>query len=347
MKQKNKNNRQCYAVTPVISAALVIFDVTTAMGSFLLVGMPYINDLKRDGNFQDLEVLCSIVVDNIDDITVSKPGEQKVIPFTVDKGSISTNKDEYDKTIVTYSNESNAAYDFNVTGLDDGDYQFNISFPGGNQGQFTADIHWIYGELAGHSIEGVPVASDGTVTMPAEEQKLTGTVEIFINDTDNFDSLVGKIWLFDSNFLTCELASGETPYVISIEKGGLVYTDDQQISRVERPFGLNAEGGFLQMKIVQLKSLKSFSISGSNVHTKISANSVINNLREMNRLYFIKIQFHGHNAQTWITHINNSYDEFVPVFDSNTLFYAPSNPSVTPNGVWMAFSNSLIEINVL
>jgi len=67
----------------------------------------------------------------------------------------------------------------------------------------------------------------------------------------------------------------------------------------------------------------------------------------MNRLYFIKIQFHGHNAQTWINYIDNQYDEFVPVFDSNTLFYAPSNPSVTPNGVWMAFSNSLIEINVL
>jgi len=134
-----------------------------------------------------------------------------------------------------------------VTGLDDGDHQFNIIFnPGVNYGQFTAHIHWIYGELAGHSIEGVSVASNGTVTMPAEEQKLTGTVEIFINDIDNSDSLVGKIWLFDSNFLTCELTSGETPYVISIEKGGLVYIDDQQISRVERPFGLNAEGDFLQ-----------------------------------------------------------------------------------------------------
>jgi len=344
MKQKNKNNRQCYAVTPVISASLVIFVVVTAIGSFMLVGMPYVNDLEREGNFQDLEVLCSIVVDNIDDITVNKPGEQKVIPFTVDKGSISTNKDEYDKTIVTYSNESNAAYDFNVTGLDDGDHCFNVLFgAGGNNGLINAHVHWIDGNSAGHR-EDVWVEPDGYVQMSSE---LAGTVEIFLNDTDvTSDFLVGKIWLFDSNFLTCELTSGETPYVISIEKGGIVYTDDQQISRVERPFNLNAEDDFLQMKIVQLKSLKSFSISGSNVHTKISTNSIINEVREMNRLYFIKIQFHGHNAQTWITHINNNYDEFVPI-NSNTLSYDPSNPSVNPNGVWMAFSNSLIEINVL
>jgi len=72
MNQKNKNNRQCYAVTPVISASLVIFIVTAAIGSFMLVGMPYINDLKRDGNFQDLEVLCGVVVDNIDDILVNR-----------------------------------------------------------------------------------------------------------------------------------------------------------------------------------------------------------------------------------------------------------------------------------
>jgi len=345
MKQKNKNNRQCYAVTPVISASLVIFIVVTTISSFLLVGMPYINDLERDGNFQDLEVLCSVVADNIDDITVNKPGEQKVIPFTVDKGSISVNKDEYDKTIVTYSNQSDGKYDFNVEGLDDGDHCFKILFAaGGNNGLINAHVHWIDGESAGHR-EDVMVDPNGDVQMSSE---LTGTVEIFLNDTDvALGFLVGKIWLFDSNFLTCELTSGETPYVISIEKGGLVYTDDQQISRVERPFNLNAEDDNLQMKIVQLKSLKSFSISGSNVHTKISANSVINDLREMKRLYFIKLQFHGHNAQTWINYIDNQYDEFVPIFDSNTLFYAPSDPSVTPNGVWIAFSNSLIEINVL
>jgi len=354
MNWRNKNNRQCYAVTPILGASLVIFIVTTAIGSFLLVGMPYINNLESEGNFQDLEVLCSVVVDNIDDITVNKPGEQKVIPFTVDKGSISTNKDEYDKMIVIYSNESNEVneiYDFNVAGLDDGDYQFNIIFNSGvNQGQFTAHVHWIDGELAGHREEDVVVEDEGNngiVDLGDDSFNLKGTVEIFINDASNSDLLVGKIWLFDSNFLTCELTSGETPYVISIEKGGLVYTDDQQISRVERPFDLNAEDDFLQMKIVQLKALKSFSISGSNVHTKISANSITNDVREMKRLYFIKIQFHGHNAQTWINYFSNKYDEFVPTFDSNTLFYTPSNPSISPNGVWMAFSNSLVEINIL
>ena len=313
----------------------------------MLIGIPYINDLEIDGNFKDLEVLCSVVIDNIDDITVNKPGEQRVIPFAVDNGLISTDEDEYDQTIVMYTNGSDESYDFNVTGMEDGDHQFEIIFSSGvNHGQFTANVNWIYGELAGDREEGVPIAPDGSIIMPAEKQKLSGTVEISINDSDNSDCLVGKIWLFDSNFLNCELTSGEIPYELSIEKGGLVYVDNQQ-NRVERSFNLNAEDDYLQIKIVQLKSLKSFSISGSNVHTKISANSVMNDLREMKRLYFIKIQFHGNNSQTWIDYIDNQYGEFVPIFDSNTLFYAPSNPSVNPNGTWLAFSNSLIEVNVL
>lgn len=349
MEWRDMNNRESYAVTPVLGASLVIFIVAIAVSSFLLVGIPHIVDLENEGNFRDLEVLCSVVVDNIDDITVSKPGEQKNIPFTVNKGSISTNKDEYDKTIVTYSNGSTTTYDFNVTGLDDGDDQFNIIFnPDVNQGQFAAHVHWIDGDLAGH-IEIVGVGNEennGIVNLDLGDESfnLTGTVEILINDTSNPDPFIGKIWLFDSNFMTCELTSGETPYVISIEKGGIIYTDNQQISRVERPFDLNAEDDHLQMKIVQLKALKSFSISGSNVQAKISTNSIINEVREMKRLYFIKIQFHGHNAQTWINYIDNQYDEFVPI-NSNTLFYAPSNPSTYPNGVWTAFSHSLVEIN--
>jgi hypothetical protein len=214
---------------------------------------------------------------------------------------------------------------------------------GGNNGSLNAYIRWIDGDLAGHR-ENVSVGSDGTVTLPSD-LKLTGTVEILINDTNRApDFLVGKIWLFDSNFLTCELTSDDTLNMISIEKGGLVYYDGQQ-SRVKKSFNLGAEDDYLQMKIVNLKALKSFSISGSNnIQAKISANSVINEVREMKRLYFIKIQFYGHNAQTWINYIDNQYNEFLPI-NGNTLFYSPSNPSKYPNGVLTVFSHSLVEIN--
>ena len=340
------NNRESYAVTPIIGASVAMFVVTIAISSLLLVTMPHIINLESEGNFQDLAVLCSVVADNIDDITANTPGEQKSIPFTIDKGLISVNKEEYDKTIVIYSNESDTMYNFNVTGLEDGDYRFNILFnPTVNQGQFVSHVHWIDGELAGH-VETVNVENEGNnglVNLGDENFNLRGTVEILINDTSNSDLLVGKIWLFDSNFLTCELTSGETPHIISIERGGIVYYNDQQ-SQVERSFNIDAENDYLRMRIVNFKALKSFSINGNNVQTKINTNSIINEVREMKRLYFIKIQFHGRNAQAWVNYIDNQYDGFVPI-NSNTLFYAFSNPSTNPDGIWTVFSHSLVEIS--
>lgn len=350
MEWRGLNNRESYAVTPVLSASLVIFIVTMAVSSFLFVELPHIDDLEQEGNFQELEVLCSVVADNMDEITANKAGEQKVIPFTVDNALISVDKDEYDTTVVIYSNSSNPSYEFSVTGLNDGDYQFNIIFDSGiNTGQFDANVHWIDGELAGQivTIDVGDEGNNGLVYLGDESFNLKGTVEILINDTDNSDILVGKIWLFDSNFLTCELTSDESSQMISIEKGGLICYNDQQ-SWVEKSFNLDAEDDYLQMKIVNFNASKSFSISGSNnVQTKITLNSVINKVREMKRLYFIKIQFYGHNAQTWINYIYNQYNGFVPV-NSNTLFYSPSDPSTYPeypDGVLTVFSHSLVEIN--
>ena len=335
-----KNRKSCAAVT-IVGALLVIVVVTVVVSSVLFIGMPNIADLESDGNFQNLEILCGAIVDNINEITFNKPGEQKIIPFTVDKGSISVDKNEYDKTIVSYSNESDEKYNFTVTGLDDDDRRFRVLFATGwNNGLINAHIHWIDGESAGKR-EDSPVTSEGYVDASVE---LKGTVEILINDTEiASDFLVGKIWLFDSNFLTCDLTSGETPHIISIEKGGIVYYNSQQ-SRVEKSFNLDAENDYLKMQIVNLKALKSFSIFDINVQAKISTNSIINKVQEMKRLYFIKIQFHRHNAQTWINYIDSQYDEFVPV-NSNMLFYAPSDSSIYPGGVLTVFSHSLVEID--
>jgi len=131
-----KNNN---AVTPVVSIILALLIVTSAMGTILLWGVPYIENLRSETALKNAEMQFNIVVDGIGDLINSDPGDKTITPLAVDEGSISVDKDESDRTILLYS--YNPAYNFTVSGLNDSDNSFWLTMING--GVTRAEVYWL------------------------------------------------------------------------------------------------------------------------------------------------------------------------------------------------------------
>jgi len=325
------------AVSTVVSAILAISIVIVAAVSTIFWGIPYINDLRSQEGLENAKMQFNLILDNIKDIVTGVGDNKNELSIAIGEGSLSINKNNFDRTILMYSYSN--TFDFSVAGFRNKNYQCVLK------------------------INGTPIINEVDVCLINDEgeigEKINSTYSypnifleppnffedkmvIFLNNSGN---KLGKIWLFDSDSLIFKAQSNIGSHKLSLEKGGIVYIKNSN-SKVEKLFNVYLKDNSFILHILQTLSSESFSVSGGGgFNKKISIESRGSSLQEIsNKVYNLRLQLHGDNAQTWLNYLDNKYvDKFVledneGLFD--TLFLSESY-----SGVDLTFLNSIVDIN--
>ena len=174
-----------------------------------------------------------------------------------------------------------------------------------------------------------------------------GAVCIDLYDGDYGFECFGSIWLLDSESLTYEPIIGGGDYKITLENGGII-NSELGGSIVGSAPSIFEGTGIFSMQIIQMVASQPFLSTGGSGGFKIRVKNSLymNNVREMDQVYNLRLQFYGDNAETWLDYFKDNY-HFEETPDSNTLFYTPSDPLECPDGVWFTFSHSAVEISTI
>ncbi|MCX6667874.1 MAG: tandem-95 repeat protein [Euryarchaeota archaeon] len=185
-----------------------------------------------------------------------------------------------------------------------------------------------------------------------EEWPFTGSVCIYLYD-NTIDSdhpekcLIGKIWIFDSDSLTYSMSSGAGERRVTMEKGGVIYSDAQQEGSVKRASRIIEDFEQFGVCIVQTIVSSPFSAGGSGGYSlDIDANLYMSYLRDVKtHVYCFRLQLWdtGNNDETWLKYFKTTYEFIELPNEENTLFYSPSD---TYNGVLLILRHNIVELKV-
>lgn len=339
MKQRINIKNRLNAVSPVISAILAITIITVTTSTAVILAAPYLDEIHGEKTLGSAEMQFDSIRDNIQGLVNGKNGKANVLSVAVDDGSISIDKNEYDRTIMIYSLVYDSDHEITVGDLDNNDNVFYVYLNSNLGSNIEADIQWPNNDDYGDEMK--PVAVDGRVEASHD---ISGTVYIALRDTNLDPELFGKILLFDSNSLNFVLPSGVGVQELSLEQGGLIYFKDET-PQVKRPFNVHLEDGFFEVYIIQTLASKSVSIGSHGFNVKINTTSHGTFLQERRNVYYLRLQMHGDNAQTWLDYVYNKYaGRFDGPPSDNTLFSSDSDDA---GGVELTFLSSIVEFNII
>jgi hypothetical protein len=221
----------------------------------------------------------------------------------------------------------NNPYHFMLSGHCRGYFDLNMI-----QGKVTkAEVYWLYygGEL--------------------DFCSFSGAVQIDLYDQQNKGSApycFGTIVLLDSDSLTYESQSDNGPYSTTIENGGIIYSDSNTNKYLQKaPPIYNGKNTF-SMHAVQL--VASPYTAGGTGGFKIRMKTIVNNnsIRETDYVYYLRLQFYGDNAETWLEYFESNYNfemqQSQQYHLADTLFYKPSTSKL-----WFTFAHTTIGVSFI
>jgi len=112
------------AVTDVIATILSVSIVLSVAAGIMLWGEPLINGYKADAISEEVERNINTAIANIEDIIHETPGSTRTFNIDAKEGVFDINS-AGDRLVLSYATLD--GYDFSVSGLDDGDENFQIS----------------------------------------------------------------------------------------------------------------------------------------------------------------------------------------------------------------------------
>lgn len=136
IRRKLKN----HAVSQVVSTLLTLMIVIGSVAAILFWGLPYIEERKLRSQSQNAINSFNLMYNTIHSMIIDGPNTKGVseVITTSDQGALTI--DPYgNKLVIMYSFDSD--YDFNVSGLDDGDDSFKINMAKGNL--HRVEIYWL------------------------------------------------------------------------------------------------------------------------------------------------------------------------------------------------------------
>jgi hypothetical protein len=190
------------------------------------------------------------ILDNIKDIVTGEADDKNVLTVSIEEGTISVNKNNFDRTILMYSYDQSLY--FSVSELENIDNQFVLNI---NEGTIE-NVHIFPikddGEI-GNEIGSQYTPPLITLNSDVFDDKMV----IFLNNTTD-TTIKGKIWLFDSDPLLYKLDSAIGSHRLYLEKGGIIYIKNGK-SQVNKLFNIYLEDDSFGLHVLQTISSKSFS----------------------------------------------------------------------------------------
>jgi len=168
------------------------------------------------------------------------------------------------------------------------------------------------------------------------EFPLKGTICIYLYHSS---SLIGKIWILDSDYLTYEVPTSTGTKEVTMSNGGVYYSDSNKIKRAPKFY---ESDGSLALRVVQTVVNNSFNAGGeSGYSVMIDGNLYASRIREVNDVYNLTLQLSGDNNKLWLNHYQREYPNFKENDDKITLYYSPSY-----DGTKLALSLFTLDLDI-
>jgi len=247
MGYRKMRGRESYAIVEVIGIIFVIAIAATAIALISFWYVPYMEEKKVAIRAESALAQFNLMDDIIQDVVSQGFNSSNSANFVTDAGQVYIDSNG-ERFIFYYSLVD--GFDFNVSTFDDGNNEFDFVevAPGGLADH--VDVHYIYDDSL-DSDTTLSVAG-GTVTA---SRSLTDAVQIDVNDS--FDTLIGRIWLFDSGSITYESLSSSGSYKVIAENGGVISAHADSGYLANKPNIYNRKdlsgNSLLEMRIIQLK----------------------------------------------------------------------------------------------
>jgi len=288
-------SRRNKAVSPVIGTILVLAISLSTIASMLLWGIPYIESRKVNSmvtsvynQFKTLDdALYLLVQQGLDASTVTS--------VAIEKGSININPIG-ERIIIFYSLDSD--YNFNVSGLDDGDDSFKIKLEQAPSPPPLPHNCWMKVRWLNDSyIRSTPTRRVGNSYVEFNfPRDIKNMVKINLYDGDNGNRNFGRIWLFDTGSITYDLPSSVGEYKVVAENLGIVVYSPAGPYLRDWPVIYNTTNS-LSMRILNVRSSQGG--SGAGIYRFLIQVNDDECTEANTQVYYFKIQIYGDCSTVW------------------------------------------------
>lgn len=315
------------AVSEVIGFILILMIVTGAVSFILLWGAPYMEQQNAKGRLDNALIQFGVINGIIrDDIVRQGSGSSSVVSFTTDTGNTYL-EPKGERFIFYYSLDP--SFDFNVSGLGDGDdTTFNLIVRTGSAQNMT--IHYLYKgndvfENKGNRPPFLPPSyPSGIYPIQGLQYPLNDAIQI--NIFDGLARIIGRIWLFDTGSIVYETSSSAGLYKVISENGGVVSAKDSNGVLYDEA-NIKIDENILAMRIIQFKPATVTSGSGQGeykftIKLNYSETMVDSDRVSGNRGFRIQIYGDASAVEAWTNYfaVFKNFSKFVNLPVEGTLY---------------------------
>lgn len=247
-------SRESYAVVEVIGIIFVITIATSAIVLITFWYVPYMDEKKAAIRAESALAQFNLMGDIIQDVVSQGFNSSNSANFVTDAGQVYIDSNG-ERFVLYYSLNPN--FDFNVTGFYDGDDE-GFSFIVEKDPLVQADhidVYYLYPDFSNDPDLDLPINTPG-LTEVGVTHPLVDAVQIDVNDSS--DTLIGRIWLFDSGSITYESPSSSGSHKVIAENGGIISgrVDSGYLANEPNIYNRKDLSGnsLLEMRVIQLKS---------------------------------------------------------------------------------------------
>jgi len=282
------HTRTNYAVTEVLSLVTVVIIASAAVTVVLLWAIPQLDAKKQSVRADSALTQFKTITDVIEDITSGGVNSSNLVDFVTDAGDVYLDS-KGDRFIFYYSLVE--GFDFNVSNLgDEGDTEFVFTVEDGRASSLT--IYYLYsGVSKNEQLDSNPK------TVKSDNNALADAIKIDVKNSSNI--VIGRIWLFDSGYISYEAASGSGIYRFFAENGAAI-SEYSSGYLYHEPNFYNKDNSIV-MKMIQLKTSDSSGGSGKGRYTfliKSNAGYVREVKADIQGCF--KMQIYGRNSKAWV-----------------------------------------------
>ena len=290
--------RTNYAVTEVLSLITVVIIASSAISVILFWAMPQLDAKKESVRIDSTLTQFKTISNVIEDVSSSGVNASNLVDFVTDAGEISIDS-RGDRFIFYYSLVK--GFDFNVSGLDNDDTKIVVDIkktPWSTQPTFAFGMRYL-NQLGGTPVP-IPFTSGNSIDT---NNLLVDAVKMDIIKT-NFplqNSIIGRIWLFDSGDISYKIGSSSGTYRFITENGGAISQYASGYLYHEPSF--YSKDNSIVMKMIQLKPGDVQGGSGKGRYTfLIKSNANYVGEIKVNTYAYFKMQIYGSNNEAWISY---------------------------------------------
>jgi hypothetical protein len=291
------HTRSNYAVTEVLSLITVVIIASMAISIVLFWAMPQLDAKKESARIDSTLTQFKTINNVIEDVSSSGVNASNLVDFVTDAGEVSLHS-KGDRFIFYYSLIKD--FDFNVSGLDNDDtiIVVDIKKTPWSTPTFALSMHYL-NQLGGPP-GPIPFSSGNPINT---NNNLADAVKMDIIKTNPpfQNSIIGRIWLFDSGDMSYKIGSSSGTYQFIAENGGTISVYSSSYLYNEPSF--YSKDNSIVMKMIQLKPGDVQGGSGKGRYTFLIKSNA-NYAREIkaNTHGCFKMQIYGDNSEAWTSY---------------------------------------------